>query len=105
MKLLQIGRHFRVSSALKVILGRDEDDNRKLLAFKGSVDTLFQADGFSGPVALAKGELSEEDRELIASIILKYGKVKENESPSVSYQNGTSSGTLVAMAPIADSVL
>ena len=105
MKLLQIGRHFRVSSDLKVIVGRDEDDNKKLVAFKGSGDTLFQPDEFSGPVALAKGELSEEDRELIASIILRYGKVKENEYPSVSYQNGTSSGTLIVNAPIADSVL
>ena len=75
------------------------------MAFKGSGDTLFEADGFSGPGALAYGEMSEEDRELIASIILKYGKVKENESHSVSYQNGASSGTLIARSPIADSVL
>lgn len=105
MKLLQIGRHFRVSSDLKVIVGRDEEDNKKLLAFKGSGDTLFEAAGFSGPAALAKGELTEEDRELIGSIILRYGKVKENESTSVSYQNGTSSGTLVVKAPIAYPVL
>lgn len=105
MKLLQIGRHFRVNSDLKVIVGKDEDDNKKLAAFKGSGDTLFEPDGFSGPFALAKGELNEGDREFIASIILRYGKLKENEEPTVSYQNGDSSNMLIVKSPIADSVL
>ena len=105
MKLLQIGRHFRVSSDLKVIVGRDEDDNKKLLAFKGNGDTFFQAAGFSGPAALAKGELTEEDRELIGSIILRYGKVKDNEKPSVEYQNGSLSRNLTVTAQIEESVL
>jgi tRNA U34 2-thiouridine synthase MnmA/TrmU len=105
MKLLQIGRHFRISSDLKVIVGRNEDDNRKLMAFKGQGDTIFQPDGFSGPVALAKGELTEEDRELIGSIVLRYGKVKEDEAPSVSYQNGTSSGRFIVEEPISEFLL
>lgn len=105
MKLLQIGRHFRVSSDLKVIVGRNEDDNRKLMAFKGAGDTIFQPEGFNGPVALAKGELSEEDRELIGSMVLRYGKVRDDEIPGVSYQNGTSSGKFIVKAPIEDSVL
>lgn len=105
MKLLQIGRHFRISSDLKVIVGRDEDDNRKLLAFKGVSDTLFQPGGFSGPVALAKGELTETDMRLIASIVLRYGKVKDNERPYIEYQNGSSSGSLTVASPIEDSKL
>lgn len=104
MKLLQIGRHFRVSGGLKVIVGRDEDDNRKIAAFKGEGDTLFQPD-FSGPVALAKGELTEEYRDLIGSIILRYGKVRNDETPSVEYRNGSSSGKFLVPAPIKDSVL
>lgn len=105
MKLLQIGRHFRVSSELKVIVGKDEDDNKKLLAFKGNGDTFFEPTGFSGPAALAKGELTEKDRELIGSIILRYGKVKENETTSVEYRNGTSSGSLTVTERIEESVL
>lgn len=105
MKLLQIGRHFRISSDLKVIVGRDEDDNKKLSAFKVDGDTFFSAEGFSGPAVLAKGELSEVDKEMIGSIILRYGKVKDDETASVSYKNGTSSGMIIVKTPIADSVL
>lgn len=105
MKLLQIGRHFRISSDLKVVVGRDEDDNIKLEAFKGAGDTFFQPDGFSGPAALAKGELSDNDKELIGSMILRYGKVKDDEISSVSYHNGTSSGRMIVKRPIEDAVL
>lgn len=104
MKLLQIGRHFRVSSDLKVIVGRDEDDNKKLSAFKGERDTFFEPE-FSGPAALAKGELAEEDRKMIGSIILRYGKVRDDEIPSVEYQNGSSSGKFLVASPIEDSAL
>lgn len=105
MKLLQIGRHFRVSDTLKVIVGRDEEDNKKLLAFKTPADTFFEPSGFSGPAALAKGELTEEDKGLIGSIVLRYGKVKDNEAPYIEYQNGSSSGSLTVASPIEDSIL
>lgn len=105
MKLLQIGRHFRVSSDLKVIVGRNEDDNKKLHAFKVDGDTFFEPEGFSGPAALAKGALTDSDREMIGSILLRYGKVKENETALVSYQNGSSSGNFAVKTPIDDFTL
>lgn len=102
MKLLQIGRHFRFNSSLKVIVGRNEEDNKKLLAFKGPHDAVFEPEEFSGPRALAKGELTEGDMETIGTIILRYGKVRGGDSTSVFYRNGSSSGSFIVKTPIDD---
>ena len=40
--LLKIGRHFRLSSELKLIVGRTEDENQKIQTFAQEEDLLFK---------------------------------------------------------------
>jgi tRNA-uridine 2-sulfurtransferase len=73
--LLRLGRHFRFSDKLKVIVGRNEGENLEIEAlWEPSGGTLFAPQGFSGPALLALGPIDETDREAIGSLIVRYGK-------------------------------
>ncbi|MFC1645972.1 hypothetical protein ACFL2Y_02205 [Candidatus Omnitrophota bacterium] len=71
--LLKIGRHFRISSSSKLIVGRDEKENQKLLDVAQKDDTVFEPiEEIRGPVALGRGEFDEKQIELSSMIIGRY---------------------------------
>ena len=60
IKLLKLGRHFRVSRDLKLIVGRDKQDNERIEEiFNPEVEALLMPLNSKGPVALAMGERSD----------------------------------------------
>lgn len=64
MNLLKIGRHFRLASGVKIIVGRDEKENERLLAMAAAGDMVIMMEEHPGPVVLIrnkKGAVSEED--------------------------------------------
>lgn len=71
---LKVGRHFRLSDDTKVILGRDQEENKRLemLAHKGSV--LLIPFNFRGPSALVVGADGEGPEEKACALILRYAK-------------------------------
>jgi len=73
--LLSTGRHFRVHAALKVVLGRDAAENRRLAEFAGSGRWLVEPDGFQGPAALVCGPRDEESLRQAIALIVRYGRV------------------------------
>lgn len=74
-RLLGVGRHFRFHEKLKVIVGRNEAENRAIAGMQaGSGGTLFEPRGFSGPVVLALGAMTEGERLEIGGLIARYGK-------------------------------
>jgi predicted ribosome quality control (RQC) complex YloA/Tae2 family protein len=83
--LLKIGRHFRLSPKLKLIVGRNEEDNRKLEAFVHEEDVLFKAAHHPGPLSLLRGESLPEEIERAAAITARYGKSKDLEHAEVCY--------------------
>ncbi len=75
--LLRLGRHFRFSDELKVIVGRNEPENLEMQAlWPASEGTFFEPNGFAGPMALALGPVTEETRAEIGALIVRYGKGK-----------------------------
>ncbi len=52
--LLKIGRHFRTNSFAKIIVGRDEEENRRLVDLAKNEDILFKLRDFTGPLTLAR---------------------------------------------------
>jgi predicted ribosome quality control (RQC) complex YloA/Tae2 family protein len=84
--LLKIGRHFRFSSKLKLVVGRNEEDNKKLEAFAHEQDVLFKAAHHPGPLSLLRGEdAPPEEIERAAAITARYGKARELEHVDVRY--------------------
>ncbi len=56
LALLRLGRHFRLSPKCKVIVGRDEDENKSLLAISENKCAYLIAENCGSPVTVIKGE-------------------------------------------------
>jgi len=54
IQLLKVGRHFRLSPALKVVVGRDEQENERLETLIQNEDILFRVEGIPGPLTVAR---------------------------------------------------
>ncbi|NQT82342.1 hypothetical protein HQ563_04925 [bacterium] len=74
--LLKAGRHFRLSPSAKAIVGRNEDENKRLLALSKEEDTLVEAVDFPGPLTVVRGQAGHEKLRLSAAITAGYGKAR-----------------------------
>jgi len=69
--LLKVGRHFRVSHRVKVIVGRDEAENRFLERVRRG-RWAFEVPDAGSPLVLVQGEPDEAERKVIAAIAARY---------------------------------
>ncbi len=86
--LLKIGRHFRLSHNLKLVVGRNEEDNKKIQTFTQEGDILLKALHHPGPLSLLRGEPNGIEIEKAASITVRYGKAKDLKRVEVLYKKG-----------------
>ncbi len=75
--LLKMGRHFRLSPRLKLVVGRNEEENQKIQTFSGEGDILLRLSRFPGPLSLLRGEAGEREIEKAAAITARYSKAKD----------------------------
>ena len=77
-ELLKIGRHFRLDSQTKVVLGREEAENGQLLYAHQLPDAASTAaispENFVGPQALLIGPRTDEAIAFAASLIMRYSR-------------------------------
>ncbi len=87
IELLRIGRHFWVhpvrkaeslepelSSWVRIILGRNHEENLKLKKIAEKSDILLELEDIPGPLALVRGESGEGAMEFAKEKIIKYAK-------------------------------
>lgn len=72
MQLLKLGRHFRLASGAKVIVGRNEAENAQLRALTGSGESLVEAEDVVGPVTVVLKPASFDDLKTAARICARY---------------------------------
>ena len=72
VELLKIGRHFRISPKTKLVVGRNEKENSRLLSLSKEKDYLFMPQKTAGPTALARGAISDGLIELCRNITERY---------------------------------
>jgi tRNA U34 2-thiouridine synthase MnmA/TrmU len=84
--LLKMGRHFRFSNGVKLVVGRNEEENQKIQTFAQGEDILLKVSGFPGPLSLLRGKLNEGDIEKAAAITVHYGKGKDLGKIEVTYK-------------------
>lgn len=70
--LLKVGRHFRLSPTVKVIVGRDEGENRFLERLRAGRWRVAATQHF-GPVTLAPGSATDEEVRIASAITARYG--------------------------------
>jgi hypothetical protein len=74
IQLLTVGRHFRFDSGVKIVLGRDNRENKVLMTLALRSYHLFVPHGFPGPVALYSGALDPEIKQAVGRLIITYSK-------------------------------
>ena len=86
IKLLKVGRHFRLSPKSKIAVGRDEQENTRLTSLAKPGDYLIEAVDFTGPITVARGEANQDELRLAGAITARYGKGKNEQSVKISLQ-------------------
>jgi tRNA-uridine 2-sulfurtransferase len=79
VRLLEFGRHFKLSQKARLVVGRRESENERIEALAREGDWMFHASDVPGPSGLLRGTPSEEDLMLAASIVLRYSDARDKE--------------------------
>jgi len=75
INLLRVGRHFRPTSECKVIVGRDEAENKVLQGARSAGDTIVYLKDHQGPMTLVRGRYGSDELRLAAGLAIRYGDV------------------------------
>lgn len=106
-RLLRYGRHFDLSDGAHVIVGRDQEENRKLLEESRveieSGRMVFFQPLFSGPVAVLSGGSSSALFDEVAALIVRYGKKGLDPERLIEVRRGESVSRLKVSAPASSS--
>jgi len=84
LQLLKAGRHFRLGPDLKIIVGRNEDENIFLERNAGGKGLVEPVD-HKGPVAVVDGDPGQEELHTIAEIVARYGQARSNPLARLKY--------------------
>jgi tRNA-uridine 2-sulfurtransferase len=98
MILLKVGRHLRLPSGTKLILGRDEAENN-FLESRRLGHWALQARDDVGPLALLDGDAGEDDFAYAARIVARYSDGKDHVEVAVQCSNGGSE-RILTVAPV-----
>lgn len=85
-RLTTLGRHFRLSDTMKVIVGRNEAENMRLIQIGGSGPRLELSDR-PGPLVLLRGDLEESHRTNLGKLIRYFARKVQDYSVAVKFQH------------------
>jgi hypothetical protein len=83
LRLLRLGRHFRLGASTKLVVGRNERENAEIEGGAELYDLLLTAESGRGPSALLPFTATEEQVKLAASICLRYSDVQPADNARV----------------------
>ncbi|MCM8786782.1 MAG: hypothetical protein NC935_01870 [Candidatus Omnitrophica bacterium] len=93
VQLLKVGRHFRFSPNTKLIVGRNEQENQKLLSLAKPQDLCFYPKDLKGPVAIGRGEFSSDLIYIAASILARYCDSVDDKPIKILYKQSSNNIT------------
>ncbi|ADY72821.1 protein of unknown function DUF814 [Desulfurobacterium thermolithotrophum DSM 11699] len=87
VKLLKIGRHFRIGDC-KLIIGRNREENRFLRKHKKEEDCVLWTPSIPGPTALLRCKKTPESSflKIAAEIVARYSDAKDRPSVEVAVE-------------------
>ena len=80
--LLKLGRHFRIDSETKLIVGRNKRENQEIEELAEPGDLMLKTTAIPGPTVLVLGDPSSESEDLAAAITASYSDCLLYTSPS-----------------------
>ena len=94
--ILKVGRHFRYKNT-KIIVGRNESENKKLINLKNPNDLILEAKGVSGPITIVQGDYNNSALKFAAKLTLRYSDLNQLQGQIIygtDYDNLTDEMTL-----------
>jgi tRNA-specific 2-thiouridylase len=79
IELLKVGRNLRISPSVKVIVGRNAEDNEKIFKMFAPGDDLLKVEGYPGPLLLIPYGGALDDVTAAASICVLYSDAPKGE--------------------------
>ena len=77
--LLKIGRHFRFNQKIKLVVGRNHNENEIMKSLALPSDVIFEARDHVGPTSLLRGGDLEDHLKFASEITLRYSDAPKNE--------------------------
>ncbi len=87
LNLLRVGRHFRFNDRSKVIVGRNEEENDKIEAYKSEHDLLLEAKQTGSPIVMLSGEHSDQAIEFASRLAARYCDLKNEPEVEITVSN------------------
>jgi tRNA-specific 2-thiouridylase len=88
IEFLKLGRHFRLDTQTKAVVGRNKQENEALAALANNRDIILVSMSVPGPTVLVSGDYSNESLEMAAEITVAYSDAKVGENISVRVTGG-----------------
>lgn len=108
IRLLLLGRQFRLPGGQQLALGRNERENSRLAELRRAGDWLLRMTERPGPAALLRGtEIGEEEKAWAAGLVVRYGRKDAGgnlPSAEVLLEQGAGREMLSAVPPLGDEV-
>ena len=82
IQLLKYGRHFRLEGGAKVIVGRNEEENRVLLRFFDKDDILMEVLEVGSPIVLLRKHKTKADVKKAGVLCVRYSDADKGENMS-----------------------
>lgn len=99
LHLLRVGRHFRLSSSCKAVVGRDERENGVLESLAVRDGYLLKVEGVGSPVVLLSGDGAEGFLPVTASLCARYSDAKDLSEVQVTVRKGCGPLSLLRDGP------
>lgn len=80
--LLKVGRHIRPNDKYKIIVSREEGENKFMEGYKKQFTHLYIS-SHPGPLALIEGEISNEELKLAGQIVARYSQGRDADEVEV----------------------
>jgi tRNA-uridine 2-sulfurtransferase len=98
--LLKVGRHLRPRPHFKLIIAREEGENRFLSGYRHRY-TTFRSLSHNGPVALLEGEANDDDLRLAARLVARFGKGRNAASVRIEIADRDRPARTIDVPPLA----
>lgn len=78
IELLKLGRHFWINKT-KIVVGRNEEENKKLEKLAGKKDILMELKKIPGPLVLIRGKSDKKILQRAKDLIIRYARKADGD--------------------------
>jgi tRNA-specific 2-thiouridylase len=91
--VMKFGRHFRLENGAKLVIGRNQEENKHLEEIENEKYFHLKTVGIPGPHGLLSKNATDTDRELATKAMLSYTKAKVDDSFIISFDGAEVTGS------------